>query len=233
MKPFLIIQNDAQEGAGHLLTLIHQRQLMAKIMLGWEVDYKNIHQEDYCGLVILGGAQGVYELDKYPYLKGEIDLTKLFIKADKPVIGLCLGGQIIATALGGRVLQNKQKEIGWFDIQLTEDAAHDDLMMMHPENAKAYHFHGDYFTLPPNCVSLARSALTECQLFSYKKNVYGFQFHAEIDFPLLKTMCRLNADYMKDNGYDAESVIKESDEFIINYQLRCSAILNKWLDKAE
>jgi len=232
MKPFLIIQNDAQEGAGHLLTLIHQRQLMCRTISGWDVDYKNLQQEDYCALIILGGAQGVYELDKYPYLKDEIDLANSFIMADKPVIGLCLGGQIIATALGGEVLKNEQKEIGWIEIQLSEDATHDDLMMMHPDKAQAFHFHGDYFTLPPGCVSLARSELTECQLFRYKKNVYGFQFHAEIDQPLLEIMCRLNAEYMKSSGHDAESVIKESEDHLINYQLRCSSILNNWLDMA-
>ena len=161
MKPFLIIQNDKYEGAGHLLTIIHQRQLMARSIFGWKVDYKKIQIEDYCALIVLGGAQGVYEIDKYPYLQDEINLTNAFIKVDKPVIGLCLGAQIIATALGGEVLPNQQKEIGWFDIQLNEEAEHDDLMMMHPQTAKAYHFHGDYFKLPPECVNLANSALTE------------------------------------------------------------------------
>ena len=233
MKPFLIIQNDAHEGAGQLLALIHQRQLMSRTMLGWDVDYNNIQPNDYCALVILGGAQGVYEIDKYPYLQDEINLTNAFIAADKPVIGLCLGAQIIATALGGEVLQNKQKEIGWFDINLSEGAMYDDLMMMHPQITKAYHFHGDYFRLPPECVSLAKSELTECQLFRYRNNVYGFQFHAEVDQDLIEVMCRTNADYMQINGYDADKVIKESKTQIINYQLRCSSILNKWLDKAE
>lgn len=232
MKPFLIIQNDKHEGAGQLLTLIHQRKLMAKTILGWDIDYKNIQADDYCALILLGGAQGVYEVDKYPYLKNEISLTNMFIRLEKPVIGLCLGAQIIATALGGEVLQNQKKEIGWFDIQMNEGAEYDALMMMHPQTAKAYHFHGDYFKLPPDCVSLAMSELTQCQLFRYKKNVYGFQFHAEIDQALLEVMCRTNADYMQSNGYDADEVIKESEIHLINYQLRCSSILNKWLDKA-
>jgi len=231
MKPILIIQNDANEGAGLLLTLIHQRQLKSQTMLGWDIDYKKLKVDDYSSLVILGGAQGVYEVDKYPYLQDEINLTKSFIKEEKSVIGLCLGAQIIAKSLGGKVLQNQQKEIGWFDIKLNEVALNDDLMSMHPQTAKAYHFHGDYFKLPPECVSLAKSELTECQLFRYKNNVYGFQFHAEVDEDLIKVMCRTNADYMQVNGYDADEVINESKTQIVNYQLRCSSILNNWLDK--
>ena len=233
MKPILIIQNDANEGAGQLLTLIHQRQLKSQTVLGWDVDYKKLVLNDYCALVILGGAQGVYEVDTYPYLKHEINIINAFIELDKPVIGLCLGAQLIAKALGGEVLQNQQKEIGWFDIKLNEVATNDDLMMRHPKIAKAYHFHGDYFSLPPGCVSLAKSELTECQLFRYKNNVYGFQFHAEVDQDLVEVMCRTNAEYMQINGYDADKVIKESKIQVINYQLRCSSILNKWLDKAE
>lgn len=233
MKPILIIQNDANEGAGQLLTIIHQRQLKSQTVLGWDVDSKKIVLNDYCALVILGGAQGVYEVDKYPYLQHEINIINAFIELDKPVIGLCLGAQLIARALGGEVLQNQQKEIGWFDIKLNQAATHDDLMMMHPQTAKAYHFHGDYYSLPPECVSLAESELTECQLFRYKNNVYGFQFHAEVDQDLIEVMCRTNADYMQINGYDADKVIKESKIQVINYQLRCSSILNKWLDKAK
>lgn len=232
MKPFLIIQNDAQEGAGHLMTLIKQRCLVARVYFGWDADYKKLKVDDYCALIVLGGSQGVYEIDKYPYLQDEIDLTKSFIESEKPVLGLCLGAQILATSLGGEVLPNQQKEIGWHDIQLTEAAGQDDLMLMHPKIAKAFHFHGDYFTLPPGCVNLAQSELTECQLFRYRDNVYGFQYHAEIDERLLEVMCRTNAYYMQSNGCDAGDVIKQSEKQLIAYQLRCSFILNKWLDKA-
>lgn len=232
MQPFLIIQNDANEGAGLLMTLIKQRCLAARVYYGWEADYKKLNINDYCALVVLGGAQGVYEVDKYVYLQDEIALTRKFIDGDKPIIGLCLGAQILATALGGTVSPNQQKEIGWHDIELTEEATQDDLMLMHPKLAKAFHFHGDFFTLPAGCVNLAKSELTESQLFRYRDNVYGFQFHAEIDEELVEIMCRTNADYMQSNGYDADDVIKQSEAELTGYQLRCSFMLNKWLDKA-
>jgi len=233
MKPFLIIQNDAKEGAGQLMTLIRQRSLSANTFYGWQADYEKIDLNDYCGLIVLGGAQSVYEHSEYPYLIEEMELVNAFIENKKPVIGLCLGAQIIATALGGEVLQNSQKEIGWFEIQLEDLACHDDLFKVHPEREMAFHFHGDYFKLPPDCISLARSDLTECQAFKFTENVYGFQFHAEVDKDLIDVMCRRNESYMKANGYDAESVIAESEAKLVGYELRCSFILNKWLDKAQ
>lgn len=232
MKPFLIIQNDAEEGAGQLQSLLDQRQLIYQIWLGWEAQYADIKPSDYCALVVLGGAQGVYEVDQYPYLIDEIKLCQAFIKADKPVIGLCLGAQILATALGGKVEQNTQKEIGWFEIALSDEAAEDDLLKDLPKSSMAYHFHGDYFKLPAACVGLASSSITECQLFRYKQNVYGFQYHAEADLPLIEVMCKDNEEYMNSNGYDLQTVLNETQEYLDDYLLRCKSILEKWIDKA-
>ena len=233
MKPFLIIQNDAQEGAGYLQVLINQRGSLTCTYPGWEANYTHLTTDAFCALIVLGGAQSVYETDKYSYLIDEIQLVKDFINSGKPVIGLCLGAQILATALGGEVKANTQKEIGWFEIQLSEHAKTDDVMNEHPQTAMAYHFHGDFFKLPPDCVSLAKSELTECQLFRYKQNVYGFQYHAEVDLALIEVMCLSNADYMKTNGYDVKDVIAESKKQFIEYNNRCETLLNKWIDKAK
>lgn len=233
MKPFLIIQNDAGEGAGQLQTLLDHRRLVSRLYLGWVAPYAELDQSDYSALVVLGGAQGVYEADQYPYLLDEMALCQAFINADKPVIGLCLGAQVVATALGGQVEQNTQKEIGWFEIELSEDAAEDDLLKDLPQRSMAFHFHGDYFKLPEACTGLASSALTECQLFRYKQNVYGFQYHAEVDLPLIEVMCRSNEEYMKDNGYDIDTVLNETQEHLDSYLLRCESILERWIDKAQ
>lgn len=233
MSAVLVIKNDAKEGAGQLGSLLDARGFDQKILPGWEVDYGSIRPMDYSGLVVLGGAQGAYETDIYPYLSDEIRLIQSFVDAGRPVIGLCLGAQLLATALGGEVRQNVNKELGWHDIQLNDGGLADPLMEGHPKRASAFHFHGDYFTTPPGCVNLASSDITHCQLFRFKENVYGFQYHVEVDQPLIEVMCLNNVDYMAANGADAQSVVDESKAFIDEYMRRSRAVLNSWIDKLE
>ncbi len=233
MNKVLVIRNDAKEGAGQLGSLLKARGFDQLEVLGWEAEYASLKPQDFVGLVVLGGAQGAYETDTYPYLANEIDLIIAFMEKELPVIGLCLGAQLLATALGGEVKQNTQKELGWFDIRITDEGQQDALMKQHPASATAFHFHGDYFETPPGCVNLASSDLTHCQLFRYRHNVYGFQYHVEVDFPLIEVMCLNNVDYMASNGVDARAVVDRSRSMLDDYMIRSGTILNAWIDMLE
>lgn len=233
MSKVLVIRNDAKEGAGQLGRLITMRGYDQDELLGWEADYAALTPADFAGLVVLGGAQGAYETDTYPYLADEIKLIRAFVDAGLPVIGLCLGAQLLATALRGEVKQNDQKELGWFEISINNEGQKDALMKHHPTSASAFHFHGDYFETPPGSVGLASSSLTQCQLFRYKDNVYGFQYHVEVDYPLIEVMCLNNVDYMAGNGVDAQAVVNQSLGRIDDYIIRSANILNAWIDKLE
>lgn len=236
MKPVLVIQNDAKEGAGLLASLLTSRGFRQVTVLGWQADYVSadslLSTVNFSGLVVLGGAQGVNETEAYPYLRDEMNLIKQFIAAGIPVIGLCLGAQLLAAALGGSVQQNADKELGWYDITLSEAGKNDSLMSAHPGKALSFHFHGDFFTVPPGSLNLASSAMTGCQLFSYN-NAYGFQYHAEVDMALIEVMCLNNVDYMAANGADAVSVIEQSRLLIDDYMQRSANILNAWIDLME
>lgn len=231
--PLLIIQNDAHEGAGLLATLAAERNQSVLQRLGWEIDYADLKVEDHAALVLLGGAQGAYETDSYPYLADEIDLCRRFIAQDRPVLGFCLGAQLLAVALGGQVHSNPRKEIGWADIDLTPAAAEDPLLHGLPARHTVFHFHGDYFDVPPGTDSLAGSALTACQLFRHGSASYGFQYHAEIDGPLLEVMCRNNADHMAANGFDADTIIGEAEQYLDEVEARDQLILSRWLDRLQ
>jgi len=233
MRTILVIRNDAKEGAGQLGSLLDARGFDQKVLFAWEADYASLSPTDFSGLVVLGGAQGAYETDTYPYLIDEIQLILSFIQEGLPVIGLCLGAQLIATALGGEVQQNETKELGWHDLHINREGLLDALMSAHPETASAFHFHGDFFDPPPGCVCLASSDITHCQLFRYKENVYGFQYHVEVDQPLIEVMCLNNVEYMAANGADAYSVVDQSKAFITEYMRRSAAVLNSWIDKLE
>ena len=230
MKPVLIIQNDAKEGAGQLGTLIAERGLGQETVFGYDTDYDKLAADHYGALVVLGGAQSAYETDEYPYLAREIALCHGFMQAGKPIAGFCLGAQILARALGGEVVPGADKEIGWYDLVLSEAAADDAILESHPQTLLAYHFHGDRIEDVPGAVNLASSEATACQLFRYGANVYGFQYHAEVDQPLVEVMCRNNADYMASHGFDAEAVIAESKEHLPTFAEACKGALNRWLD---
>lgn len=230
MKPVLIIQNDAAEGAGTLARCLDERGYDMDTHLGWDAAVAQLDPADYSGLVVLGGVQSVYETDQYPYLLDEIALIRRFIGADRPVIGLCLGGQLIAAALGGRVYPGEQKEIGWHEIRLAPEAVADPLLRLHPSVANAFHFHGDCFDTPPGCINLASSALTPAQLFRLGDRVYGFQFHPEMDTDLVGVMCRQNIDYMAANGSNAGDVIAESAEKLPAYHQRTRPMFEAWID---
>lgn len=229
-KPVLIIQNDAKEGAGLLSTLIDERGLPQKTILGETADFSRLEADDYNGLVILGGAQSAYETDLYPFIEKEMDLCKAFIADAKPVAGFCLGAQIIACALGGRVVPGKQKEIGWYDLYLTEAALQDPLLAKHPQKLIAYHFHGDVIELPPDAANLAYSDLTMCQLFRSGKSTYGFQYHAEADLALIEAMCANNASYMTSNGFDPDAIVQSSRKRITDFEQANRRVLGGWLD---
>ena len=232
MKPVLVIQNDAKEGAGLLATLISDRGIGNKTVFGYDTDYDRLKAEDYGALVILGGAQSAYETETYPYLTNEIALCHDFMQEGKPVAGFCLGAQILACALGGEVIAGETKEIGWYDLALTDAAKGDAVMDAHPKTLLGYHFHGDRIEDVPGAVVLASSDITPCQLFRYGANVYGFQYHAEVDKPLLEVMCRNNADYMASNGFDAEGVIAEGEQNLPAFEAASRSALERWLNLA-
>lgn len=130
-------------------------------------------------LVVMGGPMGVYEEDRHPWLREEKRFIERMIARGVPVLGVCLGAQLIAEVLGGTVAPHRHKEIGWFPVSLTEQARSNALFAPLPRTFTPLHWHGDTFTLPPGAVHLARSEACEHQAFAYEDRVLGLQFHVE------------------------------------------------------
>ena len=130
-------------------------------------------------LVIMGGPMSVHDEYEHVWLKAEKWFVKQVIDAGKPVLGICLGAQLIAEVLGGTVEPGKQKEIGWFPITLSPEFAASNLGHRFPESINVFHWHGETFTIPDGAQRIASSEACENQGFVYNDRVVGLQFHLE------------------------------------------------------
>jgi len=185
MKKLLVCQHVPHEILGTLNPLLKRA--------GFRIRYVNFgrhpdaqpHLDGYHGLVVLGGPMSVNDSDRLPHLKTEMHLIEDAMKRSLPVLGICLGAQLIAKALGANVYANKEKEIGWYDVSITAQAP-DDLVFMHfRETEKIFQWHGDTFDIPHGASHLATSRACVNQAFRYGSNVYGLQFHLEVDEPMV------------------------------------------------
>jgi GMP synthase (glutamine-hydrolysing) len=129
-------------------------------------------------LIVLGGPIGVYDEASYPIVSTEADILKRRMDADMPTLGICLGAQLMAHALGSRVYPGPQKEIGWSAIDLTSEGHGSSLR--HLEGCAVLHWHGDTFDLPEGCDGLASTVICKNQAFSRGSRILGLQFHPEV-----------------------------------------------------
>jgi GMP synthase-like glutamine amidotransferase len=136
--------------------------------------------EDFDWLIVMGGAMGVYDSDQYPWILSEIEFIKEVIHSGKIVIGICLGSQMIASALGARVYKNSEPEMGFWPITFSQEAQQDSVFRHFPTELNVMHFHFDTFTLPEGAVTMAESPVTPFQAFRYRNNVFALQFHSEL-----------------------------------------------------
>ena len=137
--------------------------------------------DDFDWLIVMGGPTGVYEADQHPFITAEIDLIRAAIAAGKRVLGICLGAQLMAAALGARVYPSGQMEIGWFAVEPAPGSAASPFGGALTGPLTVFHWHGDTFDLPAGAVRLAHSRICTQQGFGVGNRVLALQFHPEMD----------------------------------------------------
>ncbi len=177
--------------------------------------------QDFEWLIIMGGPMGVYDEDKFPWLKDEKLFIKKAIDNGKIVLGICLGSQLIAASLGAKVYPNKFKEIGWWNIKLSEEAKESYLFKSLPDEIKVFQWHGDTFDLPKGAVQLAESEVCKNQAFIYKEKILALQFHCEVTENSLQEMLKESNNELKKEKYvqTAEGIGKQKNLILENNKI--------------
>ena len=178
-------------------------------------------------LIIMGGPMGVYDDEKYSWLPSEKRFIKKAMDANKIVLGICLGSQLIADVLGAKVYPANKMEIGWFPIQ-TSSASKDHIFHILPDNQVVFHWHGDTFDCPEGATRLAETHVCKNQAFIYNDRVLGLQFHLEVTETSVKEMIEHGKhELIKGDHVQTEKEILQNGHYYAANQ----KILNQLLDK--
>lgn len=216
MRKIMVVQHVAHEPLGTLNPMLKAA--------GFRIRYVNFGRhpdtvpslEGYRGLIVLGGPMGVYETAKFPHLVHEMTMIEDALKRQIPILGICLGSQLLAQVLGAKVEKAKTMEIGWLDVHRT--AHGDPLFEGYSPVEKVFQLHQDTFEIPKGAVHLKRSDLYEGQAFRYGANAYGLQFHLEVDKAMVHRWLKIadNIQMLKDSKglYSAEEILAGTERFM-------------------
>lgn len=152
-------------------------------------------------LIVMGGPMGIYDEDEYPWLKAEKKFIAKVISIKKRVLGICLGAQLIADALGAKVYKNRHREIGWFAIDGCPELENTLLTDVFAQNPNVFHWHGDTFDIPAGAVPVAKSQACENQGFIKDNHVIAFQFHLETTFQSARALIDNCSDELDGSVY--------------------------------
>jgi GMP synthase (glutamine-hydrolysing) len=231
MKTLLALRHVAFEDLGRLAPLMEAR--------GWSIHYHDVGEEDLGTvdlgqadlLVVLGGPIGAEEEDLYPFLADEVALVRERLAAQRPLLGICLGAQLIARALGARVRPMDLKEIGFAPLQLTPSGHRSPLSAVGRQ--PVLHWHGDAFDLPQGISSLARTAACANQAFCVGQHAMAWQFHLEFDSARLESWLIGHAVELAHAGIAPGDLRQAAEEHGAGLETALRHVMGAWLEPVE
>lgn len=200
----------------HLLSAGH-RLSCTRLDLGQRLP----DQHEFDWLIIMGGPMGVADQAEYPWLMREQEFIQESIEKQKIVLGICLGAQLIAAALGARIRKNRFREIGWFPLERHPDLAGHGLARIFPSRGDVFHWHGETFDLPAAALPLASSTACKNQGFLFSDRVLALQFHLEVTPVGARKLIDHCADELDGSNWvqTADEILAEPNRFTVVNQL--------------
>lgn len=235
MSRLLVFQHVAAEPLGTLDPLIRRR--------GHRIRFKNFERhpdtqpnvERYRGLIVLGGPMNVEDHAHRAHLLTEMRAIERMLELGRPVLGICLGAQLLAHVLGAPVQRHPTPEIGWHRLQLTDAGRADPVLAPLGDAAPVFQWHRYSFQVPPSAEHLARTDDCEPQAFRHGDNAYGLQFHLEMDRPLIERWLA-NPHYARElaahgHALDAGTIRAQTEAHLPAMQQHAEAVFNRFLDR--
>lgn len=194
-------------------------------------NYSNISPETPDLLIVLGSPIGAFDNKLYPFLNKELDFIEHRIRANLPVLGICLGAQLIARILGAPVAPMGKKEIGFSELTLTADGANSVLAPL--AGVSVLHWHGDQFGIPADAKNLAETPICQHQAFSVGDRILALQFHLEADTKKIERWLVGHACELQQAGIDLHHLRKEAKHHGSALRMAGAQVLNAWLDRIQ
>lgn len=226
MQNAVAIYHVAFEDAGTLGPVLHERGVGLTYLQAGVDDLTPALDADL--VLVLGGPIGIYEIERYPFLKGELAIIEKVVKKGTPVIGICLGAQALAAVLAARVYPGPQAELGWDQLTLTDEGKASPLGVL--EGQHILNWHGDTFDLPSGATRLASTTLTPNQAFSYGNNVLALQFHVELPAQDMERWLIGHTLELAKNNVDLAKIRERTARYAPPTNEASRKLFNQWLD---
>ncbi|MBI3322069.1 MAG: gamma-glutamyl-gamma-aminobutyrate hydrolase family protein [Candidatus Omnitrophica bacterium] len=227
-KTVWVLQHTPPETLGTIADALDARGVRHRYLRPFLGERVPVDTDGTDGLVIMGGPMGVHDVEQNPFLRDEMRLIENALKQGKPVLGVCLGSQMLASVLGAHVTRGKKREIGWYRVRIEDGAGDDPLWKGVSPAFTAYHWHGDVFELPKGAVRLASSEATEHQAFRWGSNAYGFLFHLEVTENMIREMIRCFSDELARENLDGGWIMQKWDEHAAHLEKISHAVFGRW-----
>jgi GMP synthase-like glutamine amidotransferase len=193
MLRILSLEHARGDGPGKILSWVTRRgHALQRVLL--HEGHVFPPQKAFDFLIVLGGPMSIYQHTQYPWLAPEKEFIRTAAEARKPILGICLGAQLLADVLGGVVVRNPEREVGWWPVTFIERGGP---FAAFPETLTPCHWHNDTFTLPPDAMHVASSAACQNQAFRIGDRLVGLQFHLEIGRIEANELAHANPDDLK------------------------------------